>query len=133
MVIHAMHVHRCLQQDEQRQWFQCSGHCIHCNLLLCLGLCMNEWANENAMNYKELQMALNENRQSHIYSQKGELCKPTRMFQHHLSTIIIGVDTLYCGGEYFICTLAARGDLYFILPYLFVLTYFCCLSTCQLM
>lgn len=97
MVIHAMHVYRCLQQDEQRQrqWFQCSGHCIHC---ICLGLCMNEWANENAMNYKELQMALNENRQSHIYSQKGELCKLTRMFQHHLSTIIIRVDTLYCGG-----------------------------------
>lgn len=119
MVIHAMHVYRCLQQDEQRQrqWFQCSGHCIHC---ICLGLCMNEWANENAMNYKELQMALNENRQSHIYSQKGELCKPTRMFQHHLSTIIMSRHALlwWC---YFICTLAARGDLYFILRYLFFL------------
>lgn len=94
MVIHAMHVYRCLQQDEQRQWFRCSGRCI------CLGLCMNEWANENAMNYKELQTALNEKRQSHIYSQKEELCKPTRMFQHHLSTIIIRVDTL--GGILFV-------------------------------
>lgn len=124
MVIHAMHVYRCLQQDEQRQWFQCSGHCIHC---ICLGLCMNEWANENAMNDKELQMALNENRQSHIYSQKGELCKPTRMFQHHLSTIIIRVDTL--GGILFVLwqqeeIFISFSLTFFLLPYLLLLPFY---------
>lgn len=124
MVIHAMHVYRCLQQDEQRQWFQCSGHCIHC---ICLGLCMNEWANENAMNYKELQMVLNENRQSHIYSQKGELCKPTRMFQHHLSTIIIRVDTL--GGILFVLwqqeeIFISFSLTFFLLPYLLLLPFY---------